>query len=328
MKEMIVIGADISKATIDLYSKPLGSSTVFENTVKGFKAWLHELKKVSTPDTDLLVVMEHTGRYSRKFENFLSSNKIGYCKVPALQIKRSMGLVRGKSDKIDAKRIAEYAWMRRDILIADQQVCPDITTLKDLWSLRSKLVRDRSGYMNRLKEMKATELKADPFTENIHKNYIKQFTQDILQVEEKIKATINSNTELQKNFELICSIKGVGLIVATYMLVTTNNFEKFDNARKFNCYAGIAPFKYESGTSIKGRSRVSHLANKAAKTLLNMSACIAIRYNPELKNYYQKRVAEGKRKMSCLNIIRSKIVARMFAVVRRQSPYEELALTA
>lgn len=242
---MIVVGADISKATIDLYLRPSESSTCIENTVRGFKAWLKEVRKVFTHGTDPLVVMEHTGRYSRKFENFLSSKKIGYCKVPALEIKRSMGMVRGKSDKIDARRIADYAWMRRDILVADKEVCLDITMLKDLWSLRSKLVRDRSGYMNRLKEIKATELSVDPFTEKIHKNYIKQFTQDILQVEEKIKAVIASNIELQKNFDLICSIKGVGLIVATYMLGSTNNFEKFDNARKFNCYAGLAPFKYE-----------------------------------------------------------------------------------
>ena len=204
----------------------------------------------------------------------------------------------------------------------------DITRLKDLWSQRSKLVRDRTGYINRLKEMKATETKVDPYLAKLQRKYIELFTQDILELEEKIKAVIRSNIELQKNFDLICSIKGVGLIVATYMLTSTNNFKKFENARKFNCYAGLAPFKYESGTSIKGRSRVSHLANKDAKALLNLAASSAIRYNEELKNYYQKRVSEGKRKMSCLNIIRSKIVARMFAVVRRQSPYAEMPLVA
>jgi len=102
----------------------------------------------------------------------------------------------------------------------------------------------------------------------------------------------------------------------------TNNFKRFSNARQFNCYSGLAPFKHQSGTSINGRAHVSHLANKEAKTLLNLGASVAIRFNPEMKEYYQKRVAEGKRKMSCLNIIRSKIVARMFAVVKRQTPYQ------
>jgi transposase len=95
------------------------------------------------------------------------------------------------------------------------------------------------------------------------------------------------------------------------------------NARKFNCYAGIAPFKVESGSSISLRARISHLANKEIKCLLNLGAASAARFDPELKEYYQRRISEGKRKMSCLNIIRSKLVSRMFAVVARQSPYQQ-----
>lgn len=323
MKEIIIVGADISKATIDLHIKPSENFVCIENNPKGFKQWLKGLQQ-SGHCSDLLVVMEHTGRYSRKFENFLAAKAINYCKLPALEIKRSIGMQRGKSDKIDAKRIAEYGWLRRDIIVADTPYPTDIITLKDLWSLRAKLVRDRTGYMNRLKEMKSTQVRADKYLEKIQQEYITKFTRDIKQLEEKIKEVINANEVLQKTYNLICSIKGVGLIVATYMIICTTNFTKFENARKFNCYAGLAPFKYESGSSVKGRSRVSHLANKDAKALLNLAASSAIRYNSELKKYYQKRVAEGKRKMSCLNMIRSKIVARMFAVVKRQSPYVEL----
>lgn len=322
MKEIIIVGADISKATIDLYIKPFENSMCIENNPKGFRKWVKELKQ--STNSAVLVVMEHTGRYSRKFESFLTSQFVDYCKLPALQIKRSMGMQRGKNDKIDAERIAEYGWLRREILNADAPPQRDIIQLKDLWSLRAKLVRDRTGFMNRLKEMKSTEIKMDKYLVQMHQKYIDRFTQDIHQIEEKIKQIIAANKDLQKTYELICSIKGVGLIVATYMITSTNNSTKFDNARKFNCYAGIAPFKYESGSSIRRRSRISHLANKDAKALLNLAASSAIRSNGELKKYYQKRVAEGKRKMSCLNIIRSKIVARMFAVVKRQSPYVEL----
>lgn len=322
MKEIIIIGADISKVTIDLHVKPFEQSMCIENNLKGFRKWLKELRQTATGH--MLLVMEHTGRYSRKFENFLVAKSIDYCKLPALEIKRSVGMQRGKSDKIDAKRIAEYAWLRRDILKADMPSTTDILKLKDLWSLRAKLVRDRTGFINRLKEIKSTETRVDKYMQQKHQKYINEFTKDIEQIEEKIKEIINANEALQRTYGLICSIKGVGLIVATYMITSTNNFTKFNNARKFNCYAGIAPFKYESGTSIRGKSRISHLANKDAKALLNLAASSAINCNGELKKYYQKRVAEGKRKMSCLNIIRAKIVARMFAVVKRQTPYVEL----
>lgn len=322
MKEFIIVGADISKATIDLYIKPTEEFMCIDNSLKAFKEWLKESKLLS--ETEVLVIMEHTGRYSRKFECFLATKGLNYCKLPALEIKRSIGMIRGKSDKIDARRIAEYGWLRRNILAAEVPCDNHIAKLKDLWSLRAKLVRDRSGFINRLKELKATEVKVDKFLEKIHQNYIEIFTRDIVQLEEKIKEVISANEALQKTYTLISSIKGVGLIVATYMITSTRNFTKFDNARKFNCYAGLAPFKYESGSSIRGRSRVSHLANKDVKTLLNLAASSAVRYNSELKKYYEKRVAEGKKKMSCLNMIRAKIVARIFAVVKRQSPYVEI----
>lgn len=319
---MIIIGVDISKETLDLHLRPVDQSFCIANGVKGFKEFLKALDQYLAAGVEILVVMEHTGQYSRKFEQFLTSKSIRYCKIPALQIKRSVGIVRGKTDKIDSRRISEYAWLRRETLKADQPESANVLRLKDLLSLRSKLVRDRVGFKNRIKEIKSTQSKNDPFLLKMHQRYIDQLQKDIEAIEEQLKAVICSDELLKKNYELITSIKGVGLIVAAYMLAQTNNFAKFKDARKFNCYAGLAPFKHESGTSIKGRSRISHLANKAAKTILNMAACSAVRYNEELKNYYQRRIEEGKRKMSCLNIIRAKIVARMFAVVKRQTPYE------
>ena len=94
--------------------------------------------------------------------------------------------------------------------------------------------------------------------------------------------------------------------------------------KKFACYAGIAPFEYASGTSVKGRTRVHPCANKQLKSLLNMAAMNAIKINGEYKQYYKRRQQEGKNNMSTLNIIRNKILARIFAVVKRQTPYVDL----
>ena len=105
------------------------------------------------------------------------------------------------------------------------------------------------------------------------------------------------------------------------MIAYTDNFSKFENWRKFASYCGIAPFPYQSGTSIKGRTKVSHLANKKLKAIINMCAIYAIQHKPEMKAYYQKRVEQGKNKMSTINIIRNKLIARVFAVVKRKTPY-------
>lgn len=327
MKDFLIIGVDVSKSTLDIFIKPTGVALQICNDLSGFKDWMRQLKKQCPSDVNVLIVMEHTGQYSYRFENFLRSHGIGYCKVAALEIKRSLGVTRGKNDKVDAERIANYGWLRRDILVPDPETSKEITSLRSLLSLRDKLVRDRSSYMIRLKEMKAAGT-GGSFEIRIQQKTIDHYSKLIKAIEKEITKLISSNAELSATCELLRSIKGVGWIIAAYMISCTANFTRFTNARKFNCYAGLAPFKYESGTSLRGRARVSHLANKQAKTLLNLAASSAIRCDQELKDYYRKRVSEGKRKMSCLNIIRSKIVARMFAVVKRQSPYQPCQIAA
>lgn len=108
------------------------------------------------------------------------------------------------------------------------------------------------------------------------------------------------------------------------MIVFTEGFTKFDSWRKFASYCGIAPFPKTSGSSIRGRTKVSHLANKKLKSLLSLCAKSSIQYNEERKLYYQKRIDLGKNKMSTINIIRNKILARIFAVINRKSPYVDL----
>jgi transposase len=298
------------------------------NDLKGFKTWLRWALSFGGKE-DLWVVMEHTGYYSYQFELFLHQQKIRYTKVAALEIKRSVGLVRGKSDKVDALLISRYGWMRRDQLQPQQISAGVMIELKDLISLRDKLVKDRSGYKARIKEQNVTRKYAKSHIQNkIQARKIKELSTDIKEIEAAIKELIKGDDALQNNYKLLVSIKGVGFVTAVYMLAYTDNFQKFINSRKFSCYAGLAPFEHSSGSSIRGRSRVSHFANKKAKSILNMAASSAIQHNKELKQYYQRRVAEGKSKMGSLNIIRNKLVDRMFAVVKRQSAYQEVLTIA
>lgn len=323
MKQLLILGVDVSKSTLDVFFKPVAFCLRVSNDLKGFKQLLKHLKRLLAEDSEAFVVMEHTGRYSLRFESFLRKAGINYCKISALQIKRSLGVVRGKTDKVDAERIAEYGWLRRELLNADAAVSEKISELQDLLNLRQKLVRDRSGYINRLKEMRASGscTKSD-YMGKLHLRTIAYFTRQIRELEVKIKEVVKSDETIQKHCELLRSIKGVGWIVACYIICKTRNFTSFTNARKFNCYAGIAPFAHESGSSIKSGARVSHLANKEAKTLLNLAASTAIQFDKELRAYYQRKVAEGKSKMCCINNVRAKLVARMFAVIKRQTPYQ------
>jgi transposase len=322
MQNKVIIGTDVSKLSLDNAIQTAQVHSRVANTPKGFKQWLTWVLSFGKKEA-LHVVMEHTGYYSYQFELFLQSHRIAYTKVNALEIKRSSGLVRGKNDKTDAMMISLYGWLRREQLKEEKIPAAVITELKDFISLRDKLVRDRSGYKARLKEQNATRKYAKSHLQNkIQNKKIKELSEDIKQVEKAMKQLIKQHAELQNNYDLLVSIKGIGFVIAAYMLAYTNNFTKFDDSSKFNCYAGLVPFEHTSGTSIRGKSRVSHFANKKAKRLLNLAASVAIQHNQELRGYYQRRVTEGKSKIGTLNIIRKKLVDRMFAIIKRQTPYQ------
>jgi len=323
MQKQVIIGTDVSKLTLDHGIHTIMEHVKTSNNNQGFKAWLKWALRFGSKN-ELLVVMEHTGYYSYQFELFLHHQQIRYTKVAALEIKRSVGLVRGKSDKVDAMVISRYGWLRRDQLQPQQISAAIITELKDLISLRDNLVKDRSGDKARMKEHNATRKYGKSHIQNKSQlHLIKILTDEIKGVEAAIKALLKQDEVLENNYKLLISIKGVGLVTAVYMLAYTDNFSKFLNSRKFSCYAGLAPFEHSSGSSIRGRKRVSHFANKKAKRLLNLAASVAIQHNEELKQYYKRRIAEGKSKMGTLNIIRNKLVDRMFAVIKRQEPYQQ-----
>lgn len=188
-------------------------------------------------------------------------------------------------------------------------------------SYRDKVMADKASYHCRLKELKGQmqqKLNTHIVQSTLH--ILQTLKQELRQTEEAIQELIDGNEKLKTNYELVKSVQGVGFATAVHMLISTENFTRFD-ARKFACYCGVAPFKNESGTSIKGKTRTSHLANKKIKSLLTMAAISAVRHDPQLKEKYEQKCKEGKAKMVALNIIRFKLIERIFCVVKRQSPY-------
>jgi transposase len=155
----------------------------------------------------------------------------------------------------------------------------------------------------------------------VQQEIIKVLDVQITNIEKELSRIIEQDPVLQSLYRLLTSIKGIGAVTATFLIIYTSAFTAFKTWRKFASYCGIAPFPNRSGISVRGKTKVSHLANKEGKTLLNLCAGSAIQYNPELKAYYQRRVEKGKNKMSTLNIIRNKLLARAFAVVSRGTPY-------
>ena len=326
MKIMETVGIDISKLTFEARVHTSQAYQTFDNETKGYQdlvSWAY--KNSCFSKEEIVFVFEHTGLYSHQLSVYLSSREIPFLMVPGLEIKRSLGMARGKDDKKDATKIAQYAYRLRDEIVPSQLATEEVMNLKRLLSLRERLVKQRAGYKASLKEQKRVlPRKTNEVLLSTQEKMIKYLSKQIDIVEEQMKGIIKENESMSRNFKLLNTIKGVGPQTALFMIAYTANFTKFRDSRKFASYTGIAPFPNTSGTSIRGRNKVSNLANKKIKSLLDLCAKSSIQYNLEMKKYYEQRIDIGKNKMSTINIIRNKIVSRMFAVVKRNEPYVNL----
>jgi transposase len=322
MQKKFIIGADISKNTIDINCFGQSECLTISNDLKGFKTLLRWIKKqVTVKLEDAIIVMEYTGIYTYNFENYLHEHMLDYVKRPALDIKRSAGIQRGKTDKSDALMISKYGWQRKEELKPMKPLSQAQLDLQQLMSYRDKLVADKASYQSRLKELKEQMgKKLNTHIIESTEKIMQLLKEEIKQTEACIETLISKYEELKTNYELVKSVKGIGFATAVHMLIITENFTRF-TARKFACYSGVAPFKNESGISIRGRTKTSHLANRKIKSLLTMASISAIVHEPELKLKYEQKIREGKAKMVALNIIRFKLIERIFSVIKKQSPY-------
>jgi transposase len=328
METVYFLGIDISKKTFQAALTIDGvnmQESEVENNPQSIKAYFQGLKgKLKFSYDQLIVCMEHTGIYCLPLLDYLTENKIKVCVEPALQIKQSQGMTRGKSDRVDARRIAQYAYKNRQELRFWKPQRLSVQKLKALLVLRERLVKTRVQMETPINETQ------EYIEESIRKVVIKScqasikaLAKDIIKVEKEIKLLIEKDSTIKEQFELIESVPGIGKITALNVIVSTGEFQRISEAKKFACYAGIAPFEYSSGTSVRGKTRVSRMANMTLKKLLHLAAMSAIQCNEELKVFYQRKVAEGKNKMSVINAVRNKLISRIFACIKNKRTYQK-----
>ena len=328
METQLFMGCDISQDSFN-YCLRNADEILFqgqiENSTKSIRSWLRTLRKTHNLDLSaMLFCLEHTGVYSAILLRELSEQSLLISLESAMQIKLSLGLTRGKNDKVDAQRIAEYAMRNADRLSLWKPKRRVIERLQLLIRMRDRLIKGRTEISRFNQDSKRFLLPEDTkMLREGTKEALAGIAKGIEKAERSIEALIKSDENLTRLNRLITSINGVGLITSSAIIVRTNEFKDFTESKKFACTAGVAPFDHSSGKSVRGRPRVSHLAHKDIKTLLHMCAVGCISRKGELKDYYDRKVAQGKNKMSVLNAIRNKIVGRVFAVVRDGVMYQK-----
>ena len=328
MKKFI-IGIDVSKEKLDFCflqtDAAILEEEIIENSTQAVRTRLAKFKKNNkAASEDILICAEYTGQYTYPLSTVCNELCIDLWLENPAQIKYSSGIHRGKNDKLDARKIARYAERYMDK--AQLFTLPDkaIASLKQLISERDMYVVDKAKYQGQLTDQKRFMNKDDyKKKEKRLKSLILELNEAVDQIDKQIKKLIDDDENLSKQHELLCSVDGVGERTAIKMIVETNAFKDFTDARKFCCHAGVAPFEYTSGSSVRSKNKVSNRADKSIKSLLHMAALSTIRMDGELHDYYQRKVAEGKNKMSVINAVRAKIVYRMFAVINNKKFYEK-----
>lgn len=321
------LGIDVAKLTLDFClvteDQQLERGQIL-NTQKSINVFLKNLRKAGHDMQEILFVFENTGIYSSLLSLVLSENALDYAQVPALEIKRSLGITRGKSDKVDAKEIAYYAKRNTDKITLSVLPELNIQQLKIVFAEREKTIAAIKVFERTMENEMFLSKEVFSSVKAINRQTVKHLKKQLAMLDDKINRLIREDEILYKQQQLLKSIPGIGEITSVYLLMVTKGFTAFTNGRKFACYSGVAPFEHTSGTSIKGKTRVSHLADKKMKSLLHMVSLTAIKYDPELKDYYTRKKAEGKHTMLVLNNIKCKIVYRIFAVIQRESNFVNL----
>jgi transposase len=327
MNYLYFIGIDISKNTLDVAVFQAGNMLFhmqIGNDSKSLELLLQKLR--SLPDFSIeqtLFCMEHTGIYNHHVLKFLHEQQANIWLESAVRIKNSGGLLRGKNDKMDSIRIAEYAYEKRNKARLWKPQREVIGQLAYLAGMRNRLINAKTQLTVPIQETKLFDAKAANQMQKLCSASLRALENSLEKTDKAIQEVIASDPELTRLFAIVTSVDGIGKVTAVQMIVATGEFTTINNSASFACYAGVAPFPQKDSGTYRGKMHVSHVANKTMKTLLHLCAVSAIRCDSDMKLYYQRKVAENKNKMSVLNAVRNKLIGRVYACVRENRLYKK-----
>lgn len=333
MKKLF-IGIDFSKKTFDaavVRPSDKGSFVCnkFDNNTQGFRLlrrWVKKCSKGIAPSC-WLFCGENTGSYSIPLSDWLSAQGLYMWIENAYVLKCSMGLVRGKDDKTDSIRIAQYAMRMSDEAREYVPMSAAMKAIRRLMRNRDGLVKCSTALTNSRMELEylADEgivlgrmKEIDRNLEKVRK-LIKEISEDI---KKQLDEIMMSDEELSKNYHILMSFTGISTINTAALLLYTDNFRKFDTPNKLACYWGVAPFSRQSGTSVHSPAHCSPICNQHLKALLTQATLCAIMHDKNMRAYYLRLIERGKSRQVAMNDTKSKILHILFAMVKSGTTYD------
>jgi transposase len=308
-----IFGVDISKDVFDVVNSK-GAYYQFSNDLIGFKAFAKKLTK------ETLVVMEATGYYHYCLAQYLYQQGYLVSVVNPLSVKRfiQMKLSKIKTDKSDAKAICEYSQFNEVPLYTakdkSQAECLQLIRLIDIYLKQSTAIK------NKLHGEKTLGIPSKVVYHSLNRS-LKSIKKEIGVLENRLNALVKDHQ--QKQLTLLKSIPGMGTKTAIMLIVMTDGFNRFENSKQLCSYAGITPTIRHSGSSVRGKSRISKMGNQKMRNLLFLCSFSACKYNKGCKDLYERIVSKGKSKKLALIAVSNKLLKQAFAIAKSGLQYDE-----
>lgn len=321
---MFYLGIDIAKAKLDCTlllnnASGKGKTKVVSNSKTGAADLLAWVARHNIPVDELHVVMDATGVYHEQIAMALVDAGVMVSIVNPAQVKDfGRGLaVRTKTDGVDSLVLARYGALMQPA--AWIPPAPEARMLQALLVRRDAITQDLHRECNRQEKADATDTPA--LIRKSLEDSIAFLSKQLEQIQQDIDDHINQHPSLKNDMKLLQSIPGVGPQVGGNMLSVLSN-HRFGSAEQVAAYLGLVPVERQSGSSVRGRAKLSKVGPARIRAVLYMAAVAAKRCNPHVKAVYDRMLARGKCKMSALGAAMRKLVHLCFGVLKTQQPYQ------
>lgn len=325
-----VVGIDVAQKELvvsvgrmhDDWTPELYASKTFSNTQKGFMTLVSWVKKITVEKHTVRYVMEATGVYHESLAYFLEEKGHELTIVLPNKISNYFRTLSVKSitDKSSAEAIAMFGLEKK--LETWKRPRKIFRNLKQLTRERDQIVQERTVVKNQLH---AEQAEADPNPSSLQR--IKKRIQFLNKQEKEIKAEITALAKIDEgvtqSVKIISSVTGIGVLTAATVLAETNGFELIRNKRQLSSYAGYDVIEKQSGTSVKGKSKISKRGNKYLRKAMHLPALTAIRHDQRFKAIYARLTAKHGIKMKGAVAVQRKLLEIMYTVYKTNTPYDK-----
>ena len=329
MENNYILGVVVGKIRLEYClmfgDKVLQQGEVMNETSALRQAFSLLLKEFHISPDQLIICAEHSGQYNYPLI-YTSETELYklWLENPGRMKYYCSGLQPAKNYKLNSKQIAVYASRNVDKITMCQPPDSEVEHLKQAYNEWKMLEVDSSKLQFQLFEMK-NYMSEEVFNDNAKRliDLIKGLEAAIAAVENEIKCIFVRNSHLARQMELLTSIESIGRDIALKMIVETDAFTRFENSRQFCSHAGMAPMHKDLKTVQRLQQNEIATRDKSIRFLLNqVVVSILKKDDSELKNYYLRKMKEGKDEKVVINAIRVKLIARMFAVIKNNQIYQ------